>query len=227
MSLKVESARLLQPSEYTLNSTLGYLSLNVALNADEVLGVAYEYTYNGQVFQVGEFSSDITVSDQSLYVKMLKSTTLDPHQPMWHLMMKNVYSLGAYQVEPSNFKLNIKYLSDTTGTPINYLPIARLSHKPLLQVMNLDRLDANEVSNPDGLFDFIDGYTIPPSTGKVIFPVVEPFGKHLARRLTILSLPSVTCIRSCMTRHLSSHASLPIRTNSSLPVNIRPPTAHR
>ncbi len=180
---KVESARLLQSSEYTLNSTLGYLSLNVALNADEVLGVAYEYTYNGQVFQVGEFSSDITVSDQSLYVKMLKSTTFDPHQPMWHLMMKNVYSLGAYQVEPSNFKLNIKYLSDTTGTPINYLPIARLSHKPLLQVMNLDRLDANEASNPDGLFDFIDGYTILPSTGKVIFPVVEPFGKHLARAI--------------------------------------------
>ncbi|WP_301390456.1 cell surface protein SprA, partial [uncultured Muribaculum sp.] len=180
---KVESARLLQSSEYTLNSTLGYLSLNVALNADEVLGVAYEYTYNGQVFQVGEFSSDITVSDQSLYVKMLKSTTFDPHQPMWYLMMKNVYSLGAYQVEPSNFKLNIKYLSDTTGTPINYLPIARLSHKPLLQVMNLDRLDANEASNPDGLFDFIDGYTILPSTGKVIFPVVEPFGKHLARAI--------------------------------------------
>ncbi len=49
--------------------------------------------------------------------------------------------------------------------------------------MNLDRLDANEASNPDGLFDFIDGYTILPSTGKVIFPVVEPFGKHLARAI--------------------------------------------
>ena len=45
---KVESARLLTPSEYTLNSTLGYISLRAELRADEVLAVAYEYTYNGQ-----------------------------------------------------------------------------------------------------------------------------------------------------------------------------------
>lgn len=34
---KVESARLLQSSEYTLNSTLGYISIKTALNADEML----------------------------------------------------------------------------------------------------------------------------------------------------------------------------------------------
>lgn len=178
---KVESARLLQSSEYTLNSTLGYISIKTALNADEVLGVAYEYTYRGQVYQVGEFSADITTTDQSLYVKMLKSTTVAPKLPMWDLMMKNVYSLGAYQIQKSNFRLNIKYLNDTTGTQINYLPIAGLSDKSLLQVMNLDRIDASENSNPDGLFDFIEGYTILSSTGKVIFPVVEPFGSHLAK----------------------------------------------
>lgn len=178
---KVESARLLQSSEYTLNSTLGYISIKTALNADEVLGVAYEYTYRGQVYQVGEFSADITTTDQSLYVKMLKSTTVAPKLPMWDLMMKNVYSLGAYQIQKSNFRLNIKYLNDTTGTQINYLPIAGLSDKSLLQVMNLDRIDASENSNPDGFFDFIEGYTILSSTGKVIFPVVEPFGSHLAK----------------------------------------------
>ncbi len=180
---KVESARLLSSSEYTLNSTLGYISLKSALSADEVLGVAYEYTYNGQVYQVGEFSADITTTDQSLYLKMLKSTTIDPKLPMWDLMMKNVYSLGAYQVQKSNFRLNIKYLSDTTGTEINYLPIAGISNVPLLQVMNLDRIDSNEASNPDGFFDFIEGYTILSSQGKIIFPVVEPFGSHLATKI--------------------------------------------
>ncbi len=180
---KVESARLLQPSEYILNPTLGYISIKSALNSDEVLAVAYEYTYHGQVFQVGEFSSDITTTEQSLYVKMLKSTTVAPRLPVWKLMMKNVYSLGAYQVQKSNFKFNIKYLSDTTGTKINYLPVPGLSDKPLLQVMNLDRIDSNESSNPDGFFDFIEGYTILSSTGKVIFPVVEPFGAHLASKI--------------------------------------------
>jgi len=55
---KVESARLLTGSEYTLNSALGYISLKSALNQDEVLAVAYEYSYNGQIYQVGEFSTD-------------------------------------------------------------------------------------------------------------------------------------------------------------------------
>ncbi|MFG6396226.1 MAG: cell surface protein SprA, partial [Muribaculaceae bacterium] len=180
---KIESARLLSSSEYTLNSTLGYISIKSQINADEVLGVAFQYTYNGQVYQVGEFSSDITSTTQSLYVKMLKSTTTDPKMPMWRLMMKNVYSLGAYQVQKSNFRLNIKYLSDTTGTQINYLPVPGLNNQSLLQVMNLDRIDSNEQSNPDGFFDFIEGYTIISSTGKIIFPVAEPFGKHLEEKI--------------------------------------------
>lgn len=180
---KIESARLLTSSEYTLNSTLGYVSLKAQLNSDDVLGIAYEYTYNGQVYQVGEFSSDITTTSESLYVKMLKSTTVDPKMPIWRLMMKNVYSLGAYQVQRQNFKLRIKYLSDTTGTLIDYLPIASMSNTPLLQVMNLDRIDSNQQSNPDGFFDFIEGYTIYASNGKIIFPVAEPFGRHLERKI--------------------------------------------
>ena len=150
---KVESARLLTSSEYTLNSTLGYISLKTALNADEVLAVAYQYTYRGNTYQVGEFSGDISQTSQSLFLKMLKSTTASPKLPMWRLMMKNVYSLGAYQVQKTKFKLNIKYLSDTTGTEINYLPVAGLNDKTLLQVMNLDRIDSN--NNTNNLTNFI------------------------------------------------------------------------
>ena len=180
---KVESARLLSASEYSLNSALGYISLKSALNADEVLAVAYQYTYKGQTYQVGEFSGDVASTDQSLIVKLLKSTTVSPHTPMWDLMMKNVYSLGAYQVQKSNFKLNIKYLSDTTGTEISYLPAGAISGTPLLQVMNLDNIDANNNYGADGRFDYIDGYTIYPSTGKIVFPVVEPFGSHLRKKI--------------------------------------------
>ena len=101
---KVESARLLKSSEYTLNSTLGYISLKSALNTDEVLAVAYEYTYNGKVYQVGEFSGDVEKTEDCLYLKMLRGTTVSPKLPMWDLMMKNVYSLGAYQLQSRNFK---------------------------------------------------------------------------------------------------------------------------
>ncbi|MDE6217513.1 MAG: cell surface protein SprA, partial [Muribaculaceae bacterium] len=180
---KVESARLLKSSEYTLNSTLGYISLKSALNTDEVLAVAFEYTYNGRVYQVGEFSADVTNTSESLYLKMLRSTTVSPRLPMWRLMMKNVYSLGAYQLSPNKFKLNIKYLSDTTGMEVNYLPVAGISNVPLLQVMNLDRIDSNQESNPDGFFDYVEGYTVLSSSGKIIFPVAEPFGAHLEKKI--------------------------------------------
>ena len=180
---KVESARLLRSSEYSLNSTLGYISLKSAIGNDEVLAVAFEYTYNGQIYQVGEFSNDVTNTSDCLYLKMLKGTTVSPKLPAWRLMMKNVYSLGGYQLQQKNFKLNIKFLSDTTGVEINDLPIGEISNQPLLQVMNLDRIDSNQESNPDGFFDFIEGYTVQSTSGKIIFPVAEPFGEHLARKI--------------------------------------------
>ena len=180
---KVESARLLRESEYTLNSTLGYISLKSALNSDEVLAVAYEYTYQGKVYQVGEFSNDVTTTSDCLYLKMLRATTISPYLPMWRLMMKNVYSIGAYQMQKKNFKMNIKFLSDTTGIEINYLPIGDIANQPLLQVMNLDRIDSNQESNPDGFFDYVEGYTVQSTNGKIIFPVAEPFGSHLERKI--------------------------------------------
>ena len=180
---KIESARLLSSSEYTLNASLGYISLKSALNADEVLAVAYQYTYGGKTYQVGEFSGDVASTDQSLYVKMLKGTTSSPKMPMWDLMMKNIYSLGAYQMQKKNFKLDIKYLSDTTGTELTYIPAGDVSGVPLIRVMNLDRLDANGENNIDGRFDYIEGYTVSSSSGKVIFPVVEPFGEHLKKKI--------------------------------------------
>lgn len=180
---KVESARLLNSSEYTLNSELGYISLKSALTTDEVLAVAYEYTYQGKVYQVGEFSSDVTATSESLYLKMLRSTTVSPRLPMWRLMMKNVYSLGAYQLQKNNFKLNIKFLSDTTGTEINFLPVPPISNVPLLQVMNLDRIDSNQEPHSDGFFDYVENYTVQSTSGKIIFPVAEPFGAHLERKI--------------------------------------------
>ena len=184
---QVESARLLQSSEYTLNSSLGYIMLKTALASDEILAVAYQYTYQNKTYQVGEFSGDVTSTDQSLYLKMLKGTTSSPDFPMWDLAMKNIYSLGSYSnIQKNNFKLNIKYLSDTTGNELIYIPCddEKINGKPLLQVMNLDRLDANNETNIDGRFDYIEGYTVQSSQGKIIFPVVEPFGEHLRSKFS-------------------------------------------
>ena len=53
----LESARKLNPREYTYHPQLGYISLNQRLSNDEILGVAFQYTYLGKVYQVGEFAN--------------------------------------------------------------------------------------------------------------------------------------------------------------------------
>ena len=180
---KVENARLLTASEYTLNKYLGYVSLRQTLQSNQVLAIAYEYTYGGQTFQVGEFAADIKDGDQALFVKLLKNTSNSPRMGNWDLMMKNVYALGAQQVQREKFRLDINYLSDTTGVNLSYLPEGAWKQTTLLKMMNLDRLDDNMKTNPNGKFDYIDGYTIDAQSGRVIFPVVEPFGDWLREKI--------------------------------------------
>ncbi len=190
---KVENARLLTSSEYTLNSYLGYISLRTTLPQNSVLAVAYEYTYGGQTYQVGEFSSDIKDNNQTLFVKLLKNTSNSPKMGNWDLMMKNVYSLNAQSVQKEKFKLDIKYLSDTTGVYLSYIPEGSFKNTTILKMMNLDRLDDNQKTNPNGKFDYIDGYTIIAQTGKIIFPVVEPFGNWLRTKLANETLADKYC----------------------------------
>ena len=183
---KVESARLLNSSEYSLNAALGYISLKSALNQDEVLAVAYEYTYAGQVYQVGEFSTDAGESlkaPNTLLLKMLKSTNNAPNienKGTWDLMMKNIYSIGASQMSSDKFELYIQYRNDSVGTDMQYLMEGNIKGKQLLRVMGLDRLDSRNNASPDGRFDYVEGYTALSSSGRIIFPVLEPFGSHLA-----------------------------------------------
>ena len=121
---KLSSARLLSSSEYSVNTALGYISLKTSLQTDQVLAVAYEYTYGGQTFQVGEFASDVTDVSQALFVKALKNTSNNPSQGNWRLMMKNVYYLSS-QVEKEKFRLDVKFQSDTAGVYLSYLPEPR------------------------------------------------------------------------------------------------------
>ncbi|MGJ8664924.1 MAG: cell surface protein SprA [Patiriisocius sp.] len=219
----LENARRLQPNEYTLNSQLGYISLNQRLNNDEVLGVSFQFTVNGKVFQVGEFSTDGVDATgtnmpfdpnnpnpdpdpnnpnpvglpQNLVVKLLKSNITNVQEPIWDLMMKNIYSLGAFQLEQEDFRLNIQYRDPS---PLNYInPAEGTATNPavplpddvdqtiLLKVFNLDRLNFNNdpQAGGDGFFDFIPGLTVDTQNGRIIFTSVEPFGDYLFDKLDL------------------------------------------
>lgn len=178
---KLESARLLTSSEYTLNSALGYVSLKSTLQTDQVLAVAYEFTYGGVTYQVGEFASDIQDVNQALFVKSLKNTSNNPQQGNWDLMMKNVYYLAS-SVEKDKFRLNVKFQSDTTGVYLSYIPEQQVKDQTIIKLIGADRLDNNNKANSNGYFDYVDGYTV--SNGRVFFPKVEPFGDGMYSALT-------------------------------------------
>ncbi len=198
----LENARKLEPiRDYQYNTQLGYISLNQRLSNDEVLGVAFQYTYNGEVFQVGEFANgglDATtvaggvtpvITNNTLILKLLKSNITNVNDPIWDLMMKNIYSTGAFQLSEDDFKLNILYSDPTprnyitpvdpnTGWPSTPKP---LEDRILLDVFNLDRLNVYRDVQPggDGFFDFVPGITVNTQGGQIIFTKVEPFGEFL------------------------------------------------
>jgi cell surface protein SprA len=215
---KLENARkLTEGSEYTVNTQLGYISLNQRLQNDEILSVAYQYTVGDQVYQVGEFANggvDATdssvdgntgntiINNNSLVTKMLKSAVTNVDEPIWDLMMKNIYNTGAFQLDQEDFKLNIFY---TETSPLNYItPVdgtpfptpgpteTALQETPLLRVFNLDRLNFNNDPqvNGDGFFDFVPGITVIQQNGKIIFTNIEPFGKYLFDKLDIDGNPT-------------------------------------
>ncbi len=209
----LENARELQPNEYTLNKELGYITLNQRLSNDEILGVAFQYTSNGQVFQVGEFANDgidasqntqspqnqdqenqQVVQNQALVVKMLKSPVTNVNEPIWDLMMKNFYNLNGSGLEQDGFRMNILY---TDPQPLNFINPAPappgqglnlpegVADENLLTVFELDQLNANQdpISTGDGFFDFVPGITIDTENGVIKFTKVEPFGEFLFNKL--------------------------------------------
>jgi cell surface protein SprA len=186
---KIENARLLSANEYTFNPQLGFVSLNNSLLTDEVVAVAFEYTYQGQVYKVGEFSNDGIIAPNALWLKLLKGSNLSPRFKTWELMMKNIYSIGAYQVNRDDFKLDVVYVNDSTGTDLNYFPegskpdMGGINGELLLRVMNLDAMNTNLEPYPDGVFDYVEGFTIMPQNGRIMFPVLKPFGEHLEKKL--------------------------------------------
>jgi len=180
-------ARKLQSSDYYFNPQIGFLSLNQPLQPDEVLGVAYQYTYNGKVYQVGEFSQDVPpdttgTTQRVLFLKLLKATSQRTNLPIWDLMMKNVYSVGFGQLERQDFKLDLVYEEPSLGEK-RYLPptdvLSNYQGVPVISLVNLDRLNNQNDPQPDGVFDFIEGYTVISSQSRIIFPVLEPFGHDL------------------------------------------------
>lgn len=204
---KVESARLLNSNEYTFNRQLGFITLNQPLSNDQVLAVAFQYQVVGDtnVYQVGELTTDGVNDPNTLVVKLLKSTTINTHSPLWKLMMKNVYFLKSSQLGRDNFRLNVLYESPEGGVGVGFFTEGPKQGIPLIELFGMDRMDASQsYFYSDGVFDWFDsaafkGGLIQASTGRVFFPYVEPFGKDLRAILGDDEFANLYCFDSLYT----------------------------
>lgn len=191
--VKIENMRKLNTNEFSYHPQLGYVSLNTQLQANQVLFVSYEYMLGSQTYQVGDFTQDPgkqanDLNSNVLFLKMLKPAQVRPTYngdvfPTWDLMMKNIYNIGGYGLTADNFRLEIMLDSRTSAGDIPVLPSGAVKNVPLVRVFGLDTLQNNNQAGPDGIFDYLENITIVPDRGLIIFPVLEPFGNHLARQL--------------------------------------------
>ena len=80
---KLERARKLNEQEYSIHPKLGYISLNQALNNDEVLAVAFQYTIGCQPFLQHNLSLllNLIVPHPSLYL-----CRIEPRLCLLHIM---------------------------------------------------------------------------------------------------------------------------------------------
>ena len=160
-------------ADYVVDQYAGIVTLNVALQPNQAVAVAYAIPTPGDIkstTEIGNFGSE-TTDTLRLVMKLIKPQNLDPSfTTAWSLMLKNHYLLGGRGIKSDGFDLHIQF--DVSGqTPLQTV----LNNVNLLQMFGLDRFTGQGSPGPDTKFDYLPGITIDENRGELIFPTLEPF----------------------------------------------------
>ncbi len=170
--------------DYTVQKQTGYISLKTGVNSSDAIAVAYRIagptaSTDDDVYY-GEFLDDVK-SDTSaiLVLKLVKPSNLQPlFKRAWSYQLRNIYSIKGMDVKKEGFKFDIFYKIEGQDPVNNYNGVK------LLEAFGLDKTDASGNSTtPDGAFDFLPEKTILQSSGEIIFPTLQPFGKNFPGNL--------------------------------------------
>jgi cell surface protein SprA len=157
--------------DYYINKELGYIAMNMSLQEDEVLAVAYrdssKNTYGTLLSQIADTSA------AKIYLKLIKPKKPRPADPTWNLEWKNVYQLGSRDLEKDGFELKL-YRKTPSGDPEQALTQEGKTPVGYLKVFGLDEMDKNGNSKPDDILDD-NPNLISWSRGELIFPDLKPF----------------------------------------------------
>lgn len=170
---KTRFIRLEKNVDYEFHPETGFITFKSQLSDQDIIAVSFKT----KTRSVGEMLST-AASDTSatLVLKLVKPSSLIPqYKKAWNLMLKNIYPLKVSNVKKDGFSLDIKYVQEGADS-LNAYGSTRY-----LNAFGFDNVDAAGNSNQDGLFDYYEGITILPSTGEIIFPVLQPFGRDFPK----------------------------------------------
>ncbi len=172
--IELASALRLPSEAYTLQPTLGYISLHAPLSDGQILAVAYTYWYRGKRYQVG----DLTSNGKRCRAALLCGKDKTPNAPLDPLMMKNGYSLRGSNHDATNEDLEVQlvYKDPTNGTERTLAERGQTQGNSFLALFGWDNTDSSGTSNaPDGLFDCLENITYQPATNTLFLPIRYPF----------------------------------------------------
>jgi cell surface protein SprA len=163
---------LTEGTDYSFEPNTGYITLLTTVNDADA--VAVSYTDNSGTRQFGEFLGASVDTSQRLVLKLIKPANLKPqYTTAWKLMLKNIYSVGATNIQKDGFELQIKY--EIAGQD----PVTTYSENgtqvQLLKAFGMDKYDASGGANSDNIFDWRPTITVLPVAGEIIFPSLQPF----------------------------------------------------
>ena len=169
-------------TDYVYNADAGIISMNRALQPDQAVAVAFEWTdLAGNVVDYGNFGSRTPLDSLKLILKLVRPKNLDPQmRTAWRMMLKNRYPLGGRGIKKDGFELHLEY--EIYGqSPVRDV----LDNVGLLEMFGLDRFTGTTSPQPDKVFDYFPGITVDEARGELIFPTVEPFRASTIKRFLL------------------------------------------
>ncbi len=173
-----------QGIDYDVHAETGFISFKTQIQDQDAVAAAFRLegptSSPDDDIYYGEFIQDVGAdSTARIVLRLIKPPNLQPQfRDAWKLQLRNIYPVGGRDIKDEGFLFDIKYQIEG-GEPQN-----EIAGNKLLQVFGLDKTDKSGTSTqPDATFDYFPNRTVFPSTGEIVFPVLQPFGDDFPAQL--------------------------------------------
>jgi len=162
--------RLEPGQDYSISNDLGFIRLRNRSN-NEAFGCTFVLANRQTGDTLLTVGSGIIATDSTsiLILKMIKPISLTPSHSTWDLMFKNVYYMGASNINKEGFAVRI--VNQRQNPPSEY----DLGGKPYITQFGLDSLNEAGVRQADELIDIENGSIVNMLSGELVFPTYHPF----------------------------------------------------